>query len=183
MVLVAGGYHRTPRAPSAELYDPVSGTWTATGDMATPRYRHTATLLPDGKVLVTGGTNGGFNPLASAELYDPQSGTWSVTHGMAAQRESHVAVQLPDGRVLVTGGRGSADTSASGLHEPVASAELYDPASGTWSTTASMVAARLEHTATLLPDGTVLVAGGVGIRTGGSATLRSAELYDPDGGS
>ena len=184
-VLVAGGNQDgSPRGPSAELYDPISGTWSATGNMITPTPRsgHTATLLPDGKVLVAGGTTHGIDPLASAELYDPQSGAWSATQGMVAPRHAHTATLLPDGRVLVAGGRGSADTSASGLHEPLASAELYDPASGTWSPTASMVAVRLEHTATLLPDGRVLVASGMGLRTGGSVLLASAELYDPGSG-
>jgi len=186
-VLVAGGRQDgAPRgSPSSELYDPISGTWTPTGNMITPtlRFGHTATLLPDGKVLVAGGTIGGFDPLASAELYDSQGGAWSAIQGMVAPRSSHSATLLPDGRVLVAGGRGSADASASGLHEPLASAELFDPASGTWSATASMVAVRLGHTATLLPDGRVLVASGMGLGTGGSVLLASAELYDPGSGN
>lgn len=186
-VLVAGGHQGgAPRgSPSSELYDPISGAWTPTGNMITPtpRYGHTATLLPDGKVLVAGGTIGGFDPLASAELYDSQSGAWSATQGMVAPRSSHSATLLPDGRVLVAGGRGSAAASASGLHEPLASAELFDPASGTWSATASMVAVRLGHTATLLPDGRVLVASGTGLGTGGGVRLASAELYDPGSGN
>jgi len=184
-VLVTGGYS-PPGGPSAELYDPISGTWALTGNMITPRFGHTATLLPNGKVLVAGGkipADGRVcrsestpspvclgDPIASAELYDPQSGAWSATQGMVAPRASHTATLLPDGRVLVAGGEGDASTSAGFA---LASAELYDPASGTWSATASMAAARREHTATLLPDGSVLVAGGA----------PSAELYDPGSGN
>jgi hypothetical protein len=120
---------------SSELYDPISGTWTATGDMITPTCACTATLLPDGRVLVAGATNslGGTDLLASAELYDPQSGAWSATQGMVAARGGHAAVLLADSKVLVTGGVGNEKPN----RDPVlASAELYDPASGTWTATA-----------------------------------------------
>jgi N-acetylneuraminic acid mutarotase len=200
-VLVVGGYQDgSPNGPFAELYDPLSGTWTAAGNMATMRSSHTATLLPNGKVLVAGGyirstrehcgqPSGSpsvdcTNPLASAELYDPQTGAWSATLDMVAPRAGHTATLLPGGRVLVAGGTGSADTSASGLHEPLASVELYDPASGTWSATSSMVDSRDGHTATLLPDGRVLVAGGIGFKVPpGSVDLASAEVYDPGSGN
>jgi WD40 repeat protein len=177
-VLVAGGTgRRSPGPTPAELYDPASGTWTATGAVAA-RACNTATLLPNGNVLVAGGRIvHGPDPLASAELYDPQSGAWSATQAMVAPRSCHTATLLPDGRVLVAGGAGGADTSAP---DQLASAELYDPASGTWSATASMVAERSSHTATLLPDGRVLVASGNGLEIGiGGVVLASAELYDP----
>jgi N-acetylneuraminic acid mutarotase len=185
-VLVAGGGgSATPDSYSfftlatAELYDPGSGSWTATGSMTGGRVLHTATLLPDGKVLVAGGADGltetSVNALASAELYDPSTGSWSATGNMTQARARHTATLLPNGKVLVVGGSGSGSGSDS-----LASAELYDPVSGTWTATGSLIEARTYHTATLLPDGMVLVAGGDG-STG--PQLGSAELYDPSSGS
>ncbi len=143
-----------------------SGTWMPTGSLATARTAFTATLLPNGKVLVAGGSNTDAN-LASAELYDPASGTWTATGSLGTARHFHTATLLPNGKVLVAGG--------SNTETNLASAELYDPASGTWTATGSLGTARRQLTATLLPDGKVLVAGGFASR-GPSA---SVELYDP----
>jgi hypothetical protein len=177
---VAGGCCNGLGEPaSAELYDPVSRSWIATGSMIEARYGHTATLLSDGRVLVAGGaaifTDGdvsGPDPLASAELFDPRSGTWAATGSMTEDRLGHTATLLPDGTVLVAGGEGSF-----GSGDP-ASAELYDHRIGSWTVTGSMHAARAFHTATLLLDGTVLVAGG-----GVIGALASAELFDPGSGT
>ena len=167
-VLVAGG-GRT----SAELYDPATRSWAATGMMLTGRAGHSATLLPDGRVLVAGGYRDDEpNYVATAELYDPGTGTWTATGELLEGRSSHTATLLPDGTVLVVGGRNGDDLRPRNL----SSAEVYDPASGTWTATRGTAISRAWHTATLLADGTVLVAGGVTTNEVGTA---SAELYDP----
>jgi WD40 repeat protein len=181
-VLVAGGESANVAMASAELYDPNTRTWTVTGPMVTPRSGHTATLLPSGKVLVAGG---GTGVNASAELYDPATGTWTVTGNMVVSRALHTATLLPDGRVLVAGGSDvTKPLGIGGSPEIVATAELYDPRSGTWSATGSMSTSRRDHTATLLPDGTVLVVGGYrnadpGGGDRGPEPLDTAELYHP----
>jgi hypothetical protein len=181
-VLVAGGseYNGTSNSgslSSAELYDADSGSWTPTGNMVEARYGDTATLLPDGTVLVAGGVGTRNISLDSAELYDPSTGSWTATGNMVEPHWGHKATLLPDGKVLVTGGAStSLDTFV-----PLASAELYDPDSGSWTPTGSMITPRWYHTATLLPDGKVLVAGGSYGSVSGS--LASAELYDTDSGS
>jgi len=99
------------------VYDPASGTWSATASMASGRPAHEATLLPNGKVLVSG-TGDGPTPTSSAEVYDPASGTWSVAASMLTARDAHTATSLPSGQVLVTGGWNGGY---------LASAELYTP--------------------------------------------------------
>ena len=144
--------------------------WSPTGSMSTPRGFSVATLLPDGRVLDTGGWGysvdypGYSTPVAGAELYDPRLGTWMPTAAMSTPRGQHAVALLRDGRVLVSGGM-----RASSI---LASAEIYNPALGTWSMTGSMGVSRYYHTATLLPDGRVLVIGGM-------QSLLSAEIYDP----
>jgi len=169
-VLVAGG--QTPLAlTSAELYDPVTGTWSATGSLVGPRCQHTATLLPNGQVLVAGGAAADY--LTSAELYDPVTGTWSATGSLATGRHYHTATLLPNGQVLVAGG----DYWDEKNNHQMSDCELYNPATGLWSNAGSPATPRLGHTATLLPNGKVLVAGG----GNGSSSVASAELYDPTG--
>jgi hypothetical protein len=169
-VLVAGGEEGTP-APlaSAELFDPSTGNWTATGAMAGLRYGHVAALLPTGKVLVAGGSSAdGELAISAAELYDPASGTWSNAAPMSIARYRPQYASLANGKVLVTGGiTGETD------HAPIASAEIYDPATNSWSSVGAMTTARGEHTMTVLPNGSVLVAGGLGPP---AAPLSSAEI-------
>jgi len=185
-ILVAGGYDvKGAEAASteilgrttAELYDPGSGQWTLTGGMVDPRAGATATLLPDGLVLVAGGD---LDVVRPAELYDPSTGAWTPTGTMTGPRRNHTATLLQDGTVLVTGGfSGSGytvDAPCSGPPEPC-SAELYDPSSGLWTATGKMHADRIGHTATLLPDGRVLVVG-----LGTAAARVRAELYNPSTG-
>jgi WD40 repeat protein len=171
-VLVAGGgtiADGSVTLSSAEVYDPITGLWTATGSMATARQGARPTLLVNGKVLVAGGWGGAASgSLSSAELYDPATGLWTPTGSTKAVRYRSTATLLPDGKVLVAGG----ETGVGAAFDN--SAELYDPATGAWSTTVSMKTARATHTATLLSDSKVLVAGG----TGGSGTIFSAERFD-----
>jgi hypothetical protein len=180
-VLVAGGYSSysfgSDPLAEAELYDPSSGTWTATRNMAEGRLGYTATLLPDSTVLVAGGSRSGGG-VASAELYDPSSGSWTAIGDMIEARAGPTALLLPDGTVLVAGG-----TRDGGDGSELASAELYDPGSGSWAATGEMIEARGGPTATLLPDGRVLVAGGFITNEGFAFPLASAELFDPSTGS
>ncbi len=180
-VLVAGGGHASwvgiqgaPFLASAELYDPKTGTFSPTGSMSTPREDHTATLLRDGRVLIVGGDDATSHGIATAELYDPKTGTFTSTGSMAAPRGLHTATLLADGRVLVAGGETAAWTAS-----PILTAEIYDPKTGRFSPTGSMTTARTFHTATLLADGRVLIAGG----SDGSMDLALAEIYDPKAGA
>jgi hypothetical protein len=163
-VLVAGGGDLI-----AELFDPAVGTFAATGNMLAQHLGQTATLLKNGQVLVAGGET------ASAELFNPSTGTFTATGSMAVSRSGHTATLLPDGRVLIAGG--VQDFGPGMVPIPlgpgVASAELYEPVSGTFASTGSMGEGRSGHTATLLVDGTVLVAG----------TDNTAELYRPATGT
>ncbi len=141
-------------------------TWTVTGAMIDFRSKHTATLLTNGKVLVTGGIKSGTF-ISSSELYEPSTGTWTSTGSMNSVRWGHTATLLANGKVLVAGGYNGSGGRA-------ASAELYDPATGTWTITGSMSLGRSYHRAALLASGKVLVVGGADA---------SAELYDPATGT
>ncbi len=167
----------TAATGEAELYDPGTGTWSATGRMSTPRTSYAVTLLRDGRVLVSGGDPGvaSEREFAPPELFDPLSGTWSVAGTMHVPRSLHTATLLDDGRVLIAGGQGT-EASESNPMGLVASAELYDPASGAWTVTGDMQAPRSGHAAVMLPDGRVLVVGGLFLAA-------TTEVFDPLAGT
>lgn len=186
-VLITGGDPAAFVAPgpyfaSAEIYDPTTGKFSATGSMTVGRDLHAATLLADGRVLITGGvTAAGPAPsLASAELYDPETGTFSLTGPMTVARVYQSSTLLADGRVLIAGGcprgRNYADNP-----QFLASAELYDPTTGTFTATGPMSERRTSQMATSLADGRVLMTGGVG--GDGTRSLSSAEIFDPTTGT
>lgn len=202
-VLIAGGMNRTGKAlDSAILFDPASGKFIPTGSMAEPRYNAAATLLPDGRVLISGGasTSAGYaganqekpeeQSLDTAELYDPKTGKFSpagklervydltsnkimMRASMTTARREHTASLMTagplKGQVLIAGGIGD-------KNKPIASAELYDPATNTFKATGNMMVARTYQSATALRDGRVLIAGGT---DASDQALATAELYDP----
>lgn len=149
--------------PLAHREEPL---WTQPGNMKYPRTLHRATLLDDGRALVTGGASAvvfpGFASLSAAEVYD--GGKFTPTDPMQVGRVLHAAVKLPDGRVMISGG-------ASGLDSGTSSTEIWDPSSGKWSYVASSNSQHAAHTMTLLPDGRVLVVGGFLVKT--------IEWYEP----
>jgi hypothetical protein len=175
-VLVAGGYNGVV-LNSAELYDPASGTWSSTGSMGSARYRAAATLLQNGKVLITGGqsTVSPLSAMNTAVIYNPSTGVWTPSNSiMTTARYFHTSTLLPGGQVLITGGINTAGVTLN-------TAEIYDPAADTFTALTSsfptMIAARNQHTATLLASGKVLLAGGAN-----ATELSTSEYFDPTGG-
>ena len=154
-----------------------SGGFSSTGSMNVARDGHTATLLSNGEVLVIGGFNYTNGYLASAELYNPAKGKWTLTGSLSFPLAGYGVVLLQNGEVLVAGGYNP--TICCGGAPPLASAELYNPSTGTWTATGSMTTAREAVGLTLLPNGEVLAAGGE--NAGGY--LNSAELYNPATGT
>jgi Galactose oxidase, central domain len=159
----------------ADLYDPATRKWSATGTMSISREDHSSVLLTSGQLLAIGGTTVDFNgvTVASAELYDSSTGSWTTTGSMLQGRERFTATLLQNGQVLVAGGDYYDGVNAGFLTE----CELYDPAPGTWSVTGSMSTPRYGARAVLLPDGRVLEAGGDTDFSG--IPTASAELYTP----
>lgn len=172
-----GGQTIRPDA-SAEIFNPKTGKWSGTNAMSTPRFEHTATLLSDGKVLIVGGQGpadgGRLIALSSTELYDPAADGFVSSTALGEGRANHAAVLLADKTVLVMGGVGGPNADIA-----LASAELYDARSGSWTRISPIAMARTGHTATLLPDGKVLMAGGESAQRGSRRSLTHGEIYDP----
>jgi len=179
-VLVTGGFDAGGNVvAAAELFDAANGNFTPTGSMQTARASHGSTLLNGGKVLVAGGEDANLNSLASAELYDPATRAFTPTGAMQTARAFHTVTPLNNGHVLVTGGTGV----SGGFQVSYATAELYDPAVGTFTLTGSMATRRLQQTATLLGNGEVLVTGGIVLDSVENDPTPTAELFDPTSGT
>jgi len=170
-VLVVGGSsivessYLTPVA-TAELFDPATNTWSATGGLSTAREAGTFTLLPNGKVLASGGVNSEGYAISSAELYNPVTGTWITTGNLPTVRSDHTATLLLDGRVLLIGGE---DDSG----DPITSGQVYNPTTELWITTGSFHSIAYAPKPTLLSSGQVLVIGAT------ESDTSVSELYDP----
>jgi hypothetical protein len=179
-VMVVGGFDSSFNGiDSAEIYDPGTNTWSLTGPLHSRRAEDfVATLLPGGGVLIAGGYLRGFPfiPLSSSEIWNPRTNEWSIAAPMNVPRGEAAWTSLKDGRVLTTGGVDTIDE----VGGPTNSAEIFDPTTGTWTLTGSMHVGREDHSAVLLLDGNVLVAGG---ETGGGVRTPTAELYDPRTGT
>jgi len=187
-VLIAGGFPTFASSPpaaalsSAELFDPTTNSFSAVAPMNVARAGHTATLLANNSVLVTGGAtqNGTPTYLASGEFYDPTSGSWTlVSNQMSVARGGHSASLLDNGQVLIAGtilafnGQGCGNTCAA--------TDLYNPATNSFSPTGNLNTARYDQTASVLANGQVLVTGGCCGTN--NIPLASAELYNPSQGS
>ncbi|CAF1468109.1 unnamed protein product [Adineta ricciae] len=161
---ITGGWN-IATLDSTELYDPSTDNWTTANSMSIARYQHTATMLSNGKVLVTGGAYTSVVYLNTAEVYDPFTGNWTTANSMSIARYQHTATMLSNGKVLITGGWNDGGS--------VNGAEIYDPSTDSWTPANNMSISRYQHTATMLSSGKVLVTGG---QNGGYLT--SAESYE-----
>ena len=175
-ILAAGGTNNGVALTSAELYNPAAGTWASTGSMHVGRTLARAVLFSNGNVLVVGGCiNDCLSATTkSAELYNPNSGTFTATGSMVQARAEFAITLLANGQVLVAGGCAAYD--ANGCSSTTNKAEIYNPATGKWTATTALRAARHAMNATLLSSGKILVAGGA---TAASDALNSTEIYDP----
>jgi hypothetical protein len=192
-VVVAGGYNLyggstafDPAFKSSEIFDPVAKTFSGGPDMNFPRRNHVATQLKDSRVLVTGGiqlVGSGFGASPNTEIYDPALNRFVAANRMNDGRWMHTATLLTDGRVLITGGRNNNCTANCQMYS-LNSAEIFDPATGSYTPTGFMHYSRYNHTATLLSDGRVLILGGESTEDLGTGNdqVGVAEVYDPSTG-
>ena len=155
----AGNFDTQLETARAEIFDPATGSWTVTGDLNTPRASVKTIALTDGRVLAAGGFGSyiqAFGDSPTSEIYDPETGEWDVTGPMSVQRFRHTLTLLPDGRVLAVGGEEQV-----GDYMLLSSTEIFDPETNAWSAGPELSQPRSGHSATLMPDGNVLLAGGI----------------------
>jgi hypothetical protein len=177
MVLAIGG---SPGLTSCELYDPTKGTWTNAASTNAGRYLNTTALLPDGKVLVTGGANGKY-PVSSAELYDPTANTWTFTGNMTIGRYAHTATLLTDGTVLVPGGVGQSISCGKACtgYIPTSKVDIYSEANGTFTPAPGLSQPQAYQSTTLLKTGGALQDGGIGTTNICCVVLNTAKIFTP----
>jgi N-acetylneuraminic acid mutarotase len=173
----AGGGQTIRPDNTAEVYNVAANRWTKTaGGLSTPRFEHTATLLDDGKVLIAGGQgppiSGVSEALASTELYDPAVDSFRRSNDMGDARTNHAAVKLPDRTIMMVGGAGGPNGDTS-----LATAEVFNPGDGRWTSAGALTASRTGHVAVAFPDGRVLVAGGDAVTRGNRRALATAEIF------
>jgi hypothetical protein len=166
---------------AVELYDPSTGTFSLVGDLPDGRYRHTVTVLADGRAMIAGGYSCVTTPelwcgeSSSVVFYNPADGSLSIGPPMTRSRIRHTATALADGRVLVVGGECISD----GCVDPASTAELFDPRTNAWTVTRPPLSRAIYHAAALVGRGQVLVVGGLG----GNGSSNSAQLFDARLGS
>lgn len=180
-VLAIGGtlddFINGPGTARVEIYDPQADTWELAAEMNIPRARPRAIDLPDGRILVAGTSQSPYGSpqiTFSSEVFDPETGTWTLTSPMTEPRTNHTLTLLPDGTVFAAGGNDPRET----MHVPLASTEIFDPATNMWTAGPDLAHARSEHTATLMPDGSILFIGGV-MQQESDDPLASVEAMTP----
>jgi hypothetical protein len=175
-VLIASGNNVNQQygIAQSEIYDPSTGAFTLSGKMTSARAGFSANLLLNGQVLAAGGCGNQLSNCNASELYNPATGLWTATGHLNISRDYHVSSRLPSGKVLVAGGNG---TVCGLLCDTLKSAEIYDPATGVWTLTASMNAKRAIFSATLLRSGSILVEGGAPSEIFGAPPLATSELF------
>jgi len=164
-----------PSAVGAEIWDPATSKWSATGSLPGPREYFAAESLANGKALVFGGEDDNYISLGTAYIYDPATGKWTWAGTMASEPMSPASTRLKDGRVMSIGGE-YVDAKAD---IPLSSVEIWDPATSKWTATGSLHSVRINGKAVTLTDGRVLVVGG----TDGNKTLTTAEIWTPGTGA
>jgi hypothetical protein len=171
--LIVGGEDSIGPIASSEIYDPAAGNFTPIVAMASPRWGHSATLLPNGKVLIAGGADN-VNSQAGAEIFDPTTNSFTSIENMTSTRMHHTATLLSNGKILLAGGWSSYDPIT-----PLASAELFDPSTNTFAAAAAMTTERASHTAVSASDGSVIILAG---NNGENVSISSNDVYESASG-